>query len=527
MIDEKKHLGPDFYYDEKWADTIVNWFPTHVRHSVGPQAGEPFVLSEWEENDIIRPLFGVKRKEDGTRRYRVVWVEVPKKNGKTTLIAAVCVLATVGLGEPGAEVYSLACDRNQARICFNEAQRMVQASPTLKKHFHVYRGHLQATSSNSIYKPLSSEVGSNDGFNSFVVGIDEVHRQRNWELYRVMQYSMAARAEPFFFMMTTAGLFDPESLYFNLHERFMKVRSGEIKQDSALVCWYGADKDDDWEDEATWFKANPELGKAKSLQGMREDYKMAKSDPREINNFKRLHLNIITSQTTAAIDMEDWARNSGKVDESELIGRKCYGGLDLSKTTDLSAFLMVFPPVEEGERWKFIGDFWIPRDRIQKLQDQDGVPYDQWVQEGWLTPTDGNVVDYSVIKDRIVSLSKTYPIEQVAYDPWNCTQTALELGEAGIKMVEFRQGYGSMNEPTKEFLRAILEAKFNHGDNPILNWMASNLQVKQDPAGNIKPDKAASTQKIDGVVAAIMAYGRAILNEEATVNISAEDIFFV
>lgn len=519
--DPSPHLSEDYYYDEAFADRVVNWFPSYIRHTVGPLAGKPFVLSPWQEFDIIRPLFGIKRKDDNTRRYRTVWLEIPKKNGKTTLIAAVNLLATVGLGESGAQVYCLACDRKQARICFDEAVRMVRASEEVDGAFEIYRDQLMVPAvttkdgrffAESIFRPLSSEVASNDGYNASAVTIDEVHRQPNWELYRVMQYSTSAREQPFFFMATTAGLWDTESLYYSLHERAMKIRSGEIVNPSWLVCWYGADPEDDWKEEATWKKANPELGAAKSIKAMREDFAVALADANEQNNFKRLHLNIITNSVDSWLNMEDWNACDLGVEDASLLGRECWAGVDLSSNYDMTSLCLCFP-LEDGS-YVLRSWFWLPADNIQRLQDESGAPYDVWARDGWLSLTEGNIIDHRSIEQVLVDCMEKYQLKEVAFDPYNARQFAVQAMERGVDMVEFRQTVTEFNEPMKTFHKCVTGRTIDHGGNPILTWHASNVVAKRNVNGDIRPDKSSRNNKIDGIVAAIMAMGRATVREQ-------------
>lgn len=524
-MDLDRHLtGGLYYYDEQEADRVCAWVKHYCRHTIGKFAGQPFEFSDWQQERIVRPLYGIKRKDNGLRRYRKVYVEIPKKNGKTTKCSALCKYSLVAAGEPGAQVFSVAYDREQAKLCFNEVRRMLERSPAdLRQVMVPYQNKIivpggwegDVYHSECVYKPLSSEAGTVDGINASFLSIDELHRWKGRELYDALAYATSGRDEPITFIITTAGVWDPESIYMHVHDYATKVSTGVIDDPSMLVAvWAANEEEDDWTSEEVWHRVNPELGRAKSLEAMRDAFRVAKEDPSEQGNFKRLHLNIITNVTTRAIQPEDWAACGGPVNEAELYGRPCFAGLDLSTTTDITALALVFPPSSESEPFKILPYFWIPRERMKKLHDQDMVDYYSWVTNGFVEATEGNVIDYDYIVERIKDLMEKFNIQEVAFDPYNSTQVSLNLQELGLDMVEFRQGVLSMNEPTKEFLRLVLTRRIAHGDNPVLKWMASNLVTKSDASGNIKPDKSMSRQKIDGIVASIMGIGRAILNPD-------------
>ncbi|HEX7119404.1 MAG TPA: terminase TerL endonuclease subunit [Longimicrobiales bacterium] len=491
----------EFYFDEEEANRAVEFFRRFLRHSKGELAGQPFVLDKWQENEIIRPLFGWKR-ADGTRRYRTCYVEIPRKNGKTTLAAGVALYLLFADGEPGAEIYSAAGDRDQAAISFEIAKAMVEASPALRRRAKIFKRSIVVPSTGSSYKVISADAGTKHGFNSHGIIFDELHVQPNRDLYDTLHTSIGARSQPVEFLITTAGVYDPNSIAWELHRYAEQVRDGVILDDSFLPVIYSAGPDDDYRDPQTWKKANPGLGISVREEYLAAEAKRAEAEPSYENTFRRLHLNQWTQQVTRWIKIEDWAACEREF--PDLSGRACYGGLDLSTTTDISALVLAFPPRFEDEPTYLLPFFWIPEAKLKDRRDR--VPYELWARQGLVTVTDGDVVDYDRIRSDINALGRKYGIREIRFDPWNATQLATQLSEAdGHRLTQMRQGFISMNEPSKEFERRIISGAIAHDGNPVLAWMIGSVAIKTDPAGNIKPDKSKSTERIDGVVASIMA----------------------
>lgn len=498
----------EFWFDEKAADLKVEFFSRFLRHQKGELAGRALNLDDWQANEIIRPLFGWRRR-DGTRKYRTCYVEIPRKNGKTTLAAGVGLILTFADHEPGAEVYSAAADREQAAIAFDLAKSMVESEPALRRRAQLFRRSIVVPSTGSSYKVISADARTKHGFNASGIILDEVHAQPNRELYDVLHTSTGARRQPIEFLITTAGIFDPESIAWQLHAYAEQVRDGAVDDPSFLPVIYGAPKDADYRDPQVHAATNPGAGRSVSLEYLAAEAKRAESEPSYENTFRRLHLNQWTQQLTRWIPIEAWAACASPL--PDLTGRACFPALDLSTTTDISALALLFPPEEEDEPYWLLPFFWCPENRIMQRSQRDRVPYDAWVRDGYMEATPGDVIDYAYIRRRVIELSSRYRFGPLAYDPWNATQIATELGEQdGFTMIEFRQGYISMNEPAKEFERLVVSQRLRHGGNPVLNWMVSNVTVRTDPAGNIKPDKEKSTGRIDGVVAAVMGIGMAI-----------------
>lgn len=500
-----------YWEDAKAGNHAVKFFELMLRHQKGEMAGRPLALDTWQAEQIIYPIFAWKRK-DGTRRYRTAYVEIPRKNGKTTIAAGVGLYLLFYDKEQGAEIYSAAADREQAAIAFDLAKSMVESEPVLAEQAEVYRRSIVVPKSGSSYKVLSADARSKHGFNAHGIIFDEVHAQPNRELYDVLHTSTGARRQPLEFLITTAGIYDPESIAWQLHSYAERVLSGEIDDPSFLPVIYGAPKEADYRDPAVWAAANPGMGISVKADYLAAEAKRAEEEPSYENTFRRLHLNQWTEQVTRWIKKEEWEACAGEM--PDLTGRPCYPALDLSTTTDISALALDFPPENETDTHYLLTFFWCPAEKVRKASQTDRVPYDAWVRDGYMEATPGEVVDYTFIRRRINELSKVYKFGAFAYDPWNAMQLALQLqDEDGFTMAEHRQGFVSMNEPSKEFERLVVSGRIRHDGNPVMAWMISNVALKTDPAGNIKPDKSKSTGRIDGVVASVMAVGMAYRNK--------------
>jgi len=481
----------------------VMFFESYLTHVKGELGGEPFILEKWEREEIIRPLFGTMR-ENGFRRYRVCYVEIPKKNGKTTLAAGIGLYLLFIDGEPGAEIISAAAERDQAAISFNIASGMVQQNKSLSERSTIYAKSI--TCGTSSYKAISAEANTKHGYNINGLIFDELHVQKDDELYETLKKGTASRRQPITFIITTAGVRKKGSFAWEFHRYAEDVKNEVIKDDSMLVIMYGAGQEEDPFAEQTHKKANPNYGISISKEFFQEEIRMAKRSNSSLNSFKRFHLNIWTSSETSFIKLSEWRKcNKYKIDRKKLAGQNCIGGLDLASTRDFTALVLLF------ENYDVLPFFWIPKDTMMDRQNEQQI-WD-WHKDGFIELTPGNVTDYKFIEQKIKELSSEFNIIEIAYDPWNSSQTVQNLMDDGANMVEFRQGFTSMSPALKELEKKILTEKINHGGNPILEWMSQNLMVKQDPAGNIKPDKAQSGDKIDGMVALTMAIGRMIFGD--------------
>ena len=499
-----------YWFDERAGELAVRFFERLLRHTKGEWAGEAFGLQRWQAT-IVRDVFGWKR-ADGTRKFRRVYIEIPRKNGKSTLSAGMALLLLFADGEPGAEVYSAAADREQAAIVFEQAKQMVVGSPALARHAEVYKRAIVVPESMSSYKVLSSDAPTKHGLNAHGVIFDELHAQPNRELWDVLTTSQGSRRQPMVVAITTAG-FDRQSICWEQHEYARQVLAGVVEDESFYGFVAAAEEGDDWMSPAVWRKANPSLGVTVQEEYLAAEAARARQVPAYQNTFRRLHLNQWTQQEERWLDLAAWDACDGAVDESQLVGRVAYGGLDLASTTDIAAFVLVFPPGPGEEVYRVVPRFWIPRENMVERARRDRVPYDAWVRDGLMTATPGNVIDFTRIVADVKELGKRFKIAEVAFDRWGAVQVSQELGGAGLTMVQFGQGFASMASPTKELLRLVLDGKLAHGGQPVLRWMADNLTVEMDAAGNVKPSKKKSREKIDGMVALIMGLDRALRNE--------------
>lgn len=504
-----KKQADGYYFDDTAAQVTVNFFEKLLVHVKGEWADQPFLLQDWQKEDIIRPLFGWKQ-ADGTRKYRTAYIEVPRKNGKSNLASGIALFLLFADGEKGAEIYSAAADRDQAHIVFDLAKTMTDKAPQLNKISKIYKRSIVYSEAESFYRVLSADVPTKHGFNAHGVVVDELHAQPNRDLVDVLVTSTGARRQPLTIFITTAG-YDRESICWEYHEYARQVLEGIIDDPSFFAYIMATDPEDDWTDPEIWAKANPGLGTQVKMDYLENQARRAQNSPAYQNTFRRMHLNQWTQQESRWLSMEAWDACGGPINAKLLEGAPCYGGLDLASTSDIASFVLTFP-AEEGEEEQFawLPFFWIPEENMIGRARKDRVPYDAWVRDKFITATEGNVIDYGYIVRDIEALAEIYNIKEIAFDRWGAFQVSQQMEGAGFVMVGFGQGFASMSAPTKELLRLILDRKLHHGNNPVLRWMADNLVVSTDPAGNVKPNKAKSREKIDGVVAGVMGLDRAI-----------------
>ena len=496
----------EFYFDEQAAELAVRFFERLLVHCKGQWDGEPFILQKWQRDEVVRPLFGWRR-ADGTRKYRRAYIEVPRKNGKSTLAAGIALYLLFADDEPGAEVYGAASDKDQASIVFDLARQMVEASPVLGQRASTFKRSIVVPASGGVYRVLSADVPKHHGLNAHGVIFDELHAQPNRGLFDVLTTATGARQQPLVMSITTAG-FDRESICWEEHTHARQVLDGVIEDEEFLAVIYAADEDDDWTSPKTWRKANPSLGVTVTEEFLAQECRRAQLTPAYENTFRRLFLDLWTQQETRWLPLEAWDDCDGEVDEEELTGVPCYGGLDLASTVDIASLILDFP-TEDPELHILLPRFWIPEANMVERALRDRVPYDAWVRQGFIKATPGNVIDYAQIVADIIELGKRFNIREIAFDRWGAFQLQQQLEGAGFTMIAFGQGFASMSGPTKELLRLVLDGKVAHGGHPVLRWMADNVMVTTDPAGNLKPDKKKSREKIDGIVASIMALDRA------------------
>ena len=501
-------------FDEKKARRVVRFIEC-LKHTKGEFHGKPFKLLPWQEK-IIRDVFGTVRDEDPSmRQYTTAYIEIPKKQGKSELGAALALNMLINDDEWKAEVYSCASDRQQAAIVFDVAVDMVRQNPTLSRLIKIIPStkRMVYQPTGSIYQVLSSEVASKYGYNVHACIFDELLGQPNRKLFDVMtKGSGAARKQPLNFVITTAGS-DKNSICYEVHSKALDILEGRKHDSTFYPVVYSTPTDADWTDPKVWKAVNPSLGKTVDIEYYKTACESAKQNPAEEMQFRQFHLCQWTSATTRWMPMDKWDACAFPVDPERLRGRVCYGGLDLSSTTDITAFVLVFPPDDEDGKYEILPFFWLPEDSIDLRVRRDHVPYDTWAQQGLVYTTEGNVIHYGYIEEFIEELGTKYNIREIAFDRWGAVQMTQNLEGLGFTVVPFGQGYKDMSPPTKELLKLTLEGKLAHGGHPVLRWMVDNVTIRSDPAGNIKADKEKSTEKIDGAIATIMALDRAIRHE--------------
>ena len=496
------------FYDEKSAEHAINFIENYCSH-VKAASGR-FILEDWQKDDIIRPLFGWKR-EDGLRKYRTCYIEIPRKNGKSSLTAAIALYMLTGLNERGAEIISAAGDSAQAAIVFDVASGMVQQSKTLTKACKIYRNKI--TFRNSFYKSISSEAKTKHGFNCSGVVFDELHTQPNRELWDVLTTSVGSRKEPLIIALTTAG-HDTASICYEQHVYAKGVLAGSIDDPTYLPVIYAADPDDPWDDEEIWKKANPGYGTICNRDYFIDQRNKAKANPSNINTFKRLNLNIWTGAHDAWISDEEFMKGASPLPPDSVLEKlPCYGGLDLASTRDLTAFAMVW--YDEDRYYLKVHQF-VNSEAVENRSSSGGVDYTNFERDGDLTITDGNVTDYDFVKQYIVEAHHRYNLLAVGYDRKFSTYITPQLEDEGVPMYPFGQGFYDMSYPTKQMEMGIVAGRLFHGGNRCLRWQFSCVILSRDPADNIKvtKNKNKAGQMVDGVVASIMAFGEMLKDTE-------------
>ncbi|SDZ96568.1 Phage terminase-like protein, large subunit, contains N-terminal HTH domain [Lachnospiraceae bacterium NK3A20] len=507
-----RFMLPDSHYDKKKADRAVK-FIEMLPHTKGEWEGKPFWLLPWQEQ-IIRDLFGIV-KADGFRQFRTAYIEIPKKQGKSELAAAIALYLLYADHEPSAEVFSAAADRQQASIVFDVAKRMVEMTPGLQKRSKVMSATKRIVnySNAGYYQVVSADVGGKHGYSISGLVFDEIHNQPNRKLWDVLtKGSGDARRQALHVAITTAGT-DRNSICFELHTKALDILSDRKIDPTFYPVVYSLPMDADWQDEKNWYKVNPSLGYTVPIERMREAYLQSQDNPAEENVFRTLRLCQWVGSTVQWIPDHIYDLGSRPIDKHALRRRDCYAGLDLSSSGDITALVLMFPPRTDDEKYIMRPFFWVPEETIPKRVHQTSVPYDNWVAQGYVQATPGNVIDYAYIQNTIGELSYKYHIREIAFDRWGSNMLVERLTEMGLTVVLFGQGYKDMSPASRAFYEEFMKGNIIHGGNPVMKWMCGNVVIEQDPAGNIKPTKAKSKDKIDGVVAAIMALDRCIRHE--------------
>jgi phage terminase large subunit-like protein len=530
--DRQLWIDGEFWFDEVAAEKAVAFFPKYLTLTKGEFAGRPFVLDDWQADDIVRPLFGWKC-SDGTRRYRRCYVWVARKNGKSELGAGIALLMLLGDGELGGEVYTIASNENQARIVFDRATAMVQRSVGLSEHLEPFKTAIYCPQLNASIKPMAGIPKGTHGLSTSGMVGDEIHEWETADLYQFLHDAEGARTQPLEFLISTAG--EKGTIGETIFGECVDMLDGTNPDPRTLVVIYAAANDDDWRDPKVWAKANPSLGRGKKLAAMELDAKEAERKPRLVNNFKRYQLNMWTEQAVTwlpfdAVDDEGrkygWEQCGGKVVwqllEARLKGLRCFAGIDLSSIHDLSALCYFFPVQAGLTTPTVLPRFYKPEAYIKEHAKRDKLPYEKWVAERALKATPGNVVDYDFIRADLIADAAFFQIAGIGVDPYNATQFAVQIGQDGLPVEFFRNGMLSMSPPSKELERLVTSNGIHHGGHPVLRQHAKVVAVQEDATGNIKPVKPKATSRIDGIVSLVEAIGMASKDQGEQLSVYTE-----
>lgn len=497
-------------FDIKRAAHAIDFFPLCLQLVEGEKGGSPFHLERWQAA-IVGNLFGWYR-PNGFRRYREALLFVARKNGKTPLAAGIILYMLFTDKEPGNQIYGAAHDFMQASLVFRHAKAMVMRNPSLRAACKVFDSQTKAITIEdrmSAYRVISGKPEGKHGLNISLAVVDELHEFKDRELLDAIDSSTASRRQPLLIYMTTSDYERPESPCNEKHKYACNVRDGAVDDPAFLPVIYEVLKTDDWNNEEVWKKANPNLGISVSFDYLRRAYKKAKEAPHSENVFRRFHLNQRTEQASRFINVEKWIESGGIIDVPSLAGRLCYAGLDLASNKDLNAMVLAF---QDGAAYKILPFFWCPRDGAEQRSRTDRVPYLAWAQAGFLRLTDGDTTDYDLLRKEINEIRRLYAVQEIAVDAkFQGRQLAQQLVQDGCDVITFSQSALAMTAPTNEFERLYLEGRIIHGNNPVMNWMAGNVAVEKR-GDMIKPSKAHSGDRIDGIVASIMAIARAMVN---------------
>jgi len=512
-----------YYFDKKAAEHAANWIEKYITHAQGDLKGKPLMLQDFQKEDIIFPLFGTKHKITKFRRYKTVFLFIPKKNGKSSLAAAISLYLLMGLKAVGVNIICAAADRNQAGIIFNDlASVMIEQNRKLASLAEVFRNSI--VYKGRAFKVISSEAKTKHGFIPHSIIIDEVHAHPNKELIDTLRTGVVGRDEPIVFYLTTAG-YDTTSVAYELYDYAKKVKSGEIIDESFLPILYESDKELDIFEESTWRTANPGFGTMVKKPYFVEETNKIKNQPSYESTFRRLHLNQWVGAEETWVSDSDWMKCGGSVmngkelvkfmdDELEKrIGQTCILGLDLSSTGDITSLQVLFPNTKENEygdketHFDIFSFFWMPMETAIRRSKSADVDYLEWGRQGLIELTDGNSVDYNLIKKKVIWIAENYDIDVMGYDKWNSSQMIidLQLQLPSLKFDPISMYLSVISAPTKEFEHLVMTERMNHFGHPVLRWMMANVMIKTDTNGNIRPDKSKSKSKIDGIIACIIA----------------------
>lgn len=492
-------------FDPERVDKVLKSFSL-LRHTKGKWAGMPLKPDPWQVAYILAPVFGwVRFDEDADRWVRVIrelYVDIPRKNGKSTTLGGIAIYMTAADGEAGAEVIAAATTTAQAGFVFAPIKAMCDKAPALKGHLKAFAGRIVHDASASYFQAISSVADAQHGANIHCAVIDELHVHKSAEMVETLETGTGSRDQPLIATITTADDGRPGTIYARKRKRVDQLAARVLIDPTTYGVVWAASVDDDPFVEATWRKANPGFGISPTRSYLAKEAARAKDSPADLAKFLRLHLGIRTKQETKYIELPRWDASAGMVREEALKGRKCHGGLDLASVNDLAAVCWDFP---DGDSHELLWRFWLPEDRMKDLSRRTAGEADVWVREGHLTLTPGNVIDNDFIVESIKRDAGTFDVQTIGFDRWGSNDVVRRLGDEGLTCVPIGQGYASMSAPLKEILRLVLSERYTHGGNPVMRWMVDNLAVTMDASGNVKPDKARAAEKIDGVSAAVTA----------------------
>jgi phage terminase large subunit-like protein len=502
LNDLKYGIDRGLYFDHKAAVKAMRWF-NFLRHSKGKKhVGKAFELAPWQAF-IVYSLFGWMR-SDGTRRFRKAYISVAKKNGKTTFAAGIATYMMKPDNEPRAEVYSCATRYAQARICFDELKSMVRNSPGMPELFTVFQNSVFDELSGSFFQPLSSDSQRQDGINPHFAIVDEYHAHPDNGLVDNIQSAMGSRTQPMMMMITTAG-FNKFSPCYDEELTCKKILEGILDQDDKFSLIFCLDEGDNWEDPTIWRKANPNMDISVDVTFLKNEYTDAMNNSRKVVNFQTKNLNMWVDSATGWIRHNDWKECNYGIDITKLEGKSCFGGLDLAAHEDFNTLTLIFDDEETGYT-DVLMFAWLPESRIEEKRDR--VDYRSWVRQGWITTTPGNVIDIEQQVSDMLGIIKRFDVKSIGFDPHRAYHGVVQALQAeDVKLNEFRQRTVEFDAPTREIEKMVLSRKLNHGGNPLLAWMVSNVEIMEDTSGNIKPSKGRSREKIDGVISLVMALG--------------------
>jgi phage terminase large subunit-like protein len=505
--------GRGYYFDRAEAAWILNCFNL-FRHTSGELAGEVFVLSPWQAF-IVASVFGWKRIDDGTRRFRRVYTEVARRNGKSTLLAAIAIILLLLDGEPSAQVYSAATKRDQAKIVWREASKMVKASSELRQAIRVYRDSLAVPSTESTFIPLASDSKGLDGLNISGAVVDELHAHPTPDVWELIDTATGSRAQPLIWSITTAG-FNQNGICYELRQFCIDVLNGIVENDQWFIAVYAIDQEDVYSDEACWVKANPNIPYIPSLLAdLREKASRASRSANAMNNFLVKCLCRWTSQGKRWLKLEDWDKCKAPLIYNDLLHRPAFAAIDMAEKLDLTSACLCIPPLNDAEKWRYLWQFYLPQDTLDKHRENGDLRWEEWAKSGLLTVTEGATTDQRVVEAQILKWRDEFDLRQVAFDPHGMARLSSDLLDAGIEMVEITQRFETLNEATKEFEAQIVAGKLEHDGNVLMRWQVDNVCLLTSNDGfcrPIRPQRQSNDRKVDGVLAAVMALGQAIRN---------------